>query len=86
MTNVSATLGLSQQRGGLTAMPAPISPTMPVDLWAVLHLSKRIKSAGGSFALCGVRNSVREVLDISDFTSMFSIHRARAEAMAAMGK
>ena len=55
-------------------------------VWAVLHLSKRIKSAGGSFALCGVRNSVREVLDISDFTSMFSIHRARAEAMAAMGK
>jgi anti-anti-sigma factor len=55
-------------------------------VWAVLMLSKKIKSAGGSFALCGVRDSVREVLDVSDFTSMLSIYPARAEAMAAMSK
>jgi len=52
----------------------------------VLVLSKKIKSAGGSFALCSVRDSVREVLDVSDFTSMLSIHPARAEAIAAMHK
>jgi anti-anti-sigma factor len=55
-------------------------------VWAVLVLSKKIKSAGGSFALCSVRDSVREVLDVSDLTSMLSIHPARAEAIAAMGK
>jgi anti-anti-sigma factor len=55
-------------------------------VWAVLVLSRRIKSAGGSLALCSVRDSVREVLDVSDFASMLSIHSARAEAIAAMGK
>jgi len=55
-------------------------------VWAVLVLSKKIKSAGGSLALCSVRDSVRQVLDVSDFTSILSIHPARAEAMAAMGK
>jgi anti-anti-sigma factor len=55
-------------------------------VWAVLLLSKKIKSAGGSFALCSVRDSVREVLDVSDLTSMLSVHPARAEAIAAMGK
>ena len=55
-------------------------------VWAVLVLSKKIKSAGGSLALCSVRDSVREVLDVSGSTSMLSIHPARAEAIAAMGK
>ena len=55
-------------------------------LRAVLVLVKRVKAAGGSFALCGVQASVREVLDITGFTEMLRIHAARAEAIAAMGK
>jgi anti-anti-sigma factor len=54
-------------------------------LRAVLVLVKKVKAAGGSFALCGVQDSVREVLDITGFTSMLSIHPARAEAIAALG-
>jgi len=55
-------------------------------IWAVLVLSKKIKSAGGLFALCNVRESVREVLDVSGSTPLLSIHPARAEAIAAMRK
>jgi len=54
-------------------------------LRAVLLLVKKVKAAGGSFALCGVQDSVREVLDITGFTSMIIIHPARADAIAALG-
>ena len=53
-------------------------------LRAVLILVKKVKAAGGSFALCSVQDSVREVLDITGFTGMFSIHAARADAIAAL--
>lgn len=53
-------------------------------LRAVLLLVKKVKAAGGSFALCEVQASVREVLEITGFTGMFSIHGARAEAIAAL--
>jgi anti-anti-sigma regulatory factor len=56
------------------------------EVRAVLLLGKKMKSAGGSLAVCSVRDSVREVLDVSGSTSMLSIHPARAEAIAAMGK
>jgi anti-anti-sigma factor len=54
-------------------------------LRAVLVLVKKVKAAGGSFALCAVQEPVREVLDITGFTDMLRIHTARAEAIAAMG-
>lgn len=53
-------------------------------LRAVLVLLKKIKAADGSFALCGVQESVREVLDITGFAGMLKIHTARADAIAAM--
>ncbi len=54
-------------------------------LRAVLLLVKKVKAAGGTFALCNVQDSVREVLDITGFTGMLSIHPARADAIAALG-
>jgi len=54
-------------------------------LRAVLVLVKKVKAAGGSFALCGVQDSVREVLDITGFTGMMSIYPMRADAIAALG-
>ena len=53
-------------------------------LRAVLQIVKRVKASGGVFALCNVQEPVREVLDISGFTAMFSIHPARQDAIAAM--
>ena len=54
-------------------------------LRAVLVLIKKIKAAGGVFAVCGVQDHVREVLDISGFTPMLSIHDGRADGLAALG-
>jgi anti-anti-sigma factor len=54
-------------------------------LRAVLILIKKIKASGGAFALCGVQDQVREVLDISGFTPMLSIHDGRADGLAALG-
>jgi anti-anti-sigma factor len=53
-------------------------------LRVVLTVLKRVKAANGMFALCAVRSSVKEVLDIAGFTSMLDLHSGRAEAMAAL--
>ena len=53
-------------------------------LRALLLLIKKAKATGSVFALCGVNEQVREVLDISGFTAMFSIHAGRAEGLAAL--
>lgn len=53
-------------------------------LRAVLLILKRVKAAGGAFALCNVRAPVQEVFDISGFTSMLNIYGDRAEGVAAL--
>ena len=55
-------------------------------LRAVLVLVKKIKAADGSFALCSVQRPVREVLDLTGFADMLTIHTARADAIAAMSE
>src|ERR1700739_3678660 len=47
-------------------------------LRALLLRVKKTKASGGAFVLCGLNEQVREVLDISGFTQMFSIHPGRA--------
>ena len=54
-------------------------------LRAVLVLMKKAQASGGVFALCGVSEQVREVLDISGFGEVFSIHAGRPEGIAALG-
>jgi anti-anti-sigma factor len=54
-------------------------------LRAVLLLMRKAQASGGVFALCGVNAQVREVLDISGFAGIFSVHNGRAEAIAALG-
>ena len=52
-------------------------------LRAVLILVKKAKASGGAFALCGVNEQVREILDTSGFDAMFNIYPGRAEGLAA---
>lgn len=88
-----ASAGFAEQIGGLITAQNPkllidfsgVDFVTSAGLRAVLLLVKKVKAAGGTFALCGVQDSVREVLDITGFTGMFSIHPARAEAIAALG-
>ena len=53
-------------------------------LRALLVLMKKATATGSVFALCGLNNQVREVLDISGFAAMFTIHPDRAMALAAL--
>jgi anti-anti-sigma factor len=53
-------------------------------LRALLVLVKKSKATGGIFALCGVNDEVRQILDISGFTPMFSMYSGRAEGVAAL--
>ena len=53
-------------------------------LRAVLVLMKKAQASGGVFALCGVNEQVRDVLDVSGFAALFSIHAGRAEGIAAL--
>lgn len=76
---------ISSQNPKLLIDFAGVDFVTSAGLRAVLLLVKKVKAAGGSFALCGVQEQVREVLDITGFTPMLSIHAARAEAIAAMG-
>ena len=53
-------------------------------LRAVLTLVKKIKATNGVFALCAVQGPVREVLDITGFSTMISIHPELSAALAAI--
>ena len=53
-------------------------------LRAVLLLMRKAQASGGMFALCGVNPQVREVLDISGFAGIFTVHSGRAEGIAAL--
>jgi anti-anti-sigma factor len=87
-----ASAAFAEKIGGLIANPNPnllidltgVDFVTSAGLRAVLLLVKKVKAIGGSFALCGVQESVREVLDIAGFTGMLDIYPARAGAIAAM--
>ena len=55
-------------------------------LRAVLLIFKRVKAGDGALALCNVQAAVREVFDISGFTSMMNIYGTRSEGLAALAK
>lgn len=88
-----ASATFAERIGGLITSPNPkllidfagVDFVTSAGLRAVLLLVKKVKAAGGTFALCSVQDSVREVLDITGFTGMFNIHAARADAIAALG-
>jgi anti-anti-sigma factor len=55
-------------------------------LRVVLTTAKRVKAAGGQLTLCGVRDNVREVFDVSGFASIFGMHDNVDAALAALAK
>lgn len=54
-------------------------------LRVLLLAAKKIKAARGKLALCGLKSHVQEVFDVSGFSSIFSIHSARAAALSSVG-
>jgi anti-sigma B factor antagonist len=51
-------------------------------LRVLLMAAKRQKSAGARFALCGIKDNIREVLEVSGFDRILAIWPDRAQAVA----
>jgi len=51
-------------------------------LRSVLFLGKKINAKGGHVLICGLSQVVRDVFQISGFTSMFPVFQNREEALA----
>lgn len=54
-------------------------------LRVLLAAAKRSKAAQRGFALCGLKNTVREIFDISGFSTILSIYPDRDSAVKAIG-
>jgi len=50
----------------------------------LLGAAKRLRASGGSLGMFGLNQSVREVFEISGFSSILSIYQSEAEALGAM--
>lgn len=50
----------------------------------LLGAAKQLRAKGGTLGMFGLNQSVREVFEISGFSSILSVHESEAEALSAM--
>ena len=53
-------------------------------LRSILSTSKRLKENKGTMTLCGLQGSVKEVFDISGFSSIFTIYESLENALKSL--
>ena len=53
-------------------------------LRVLLGAAKQLRASGGTFGMFGLNQSVREVFEISGFSSILSVYQSEAEALGAM--
>ena len=53
-------------------------------LRVLLGAAKQLRASGGAFGMFGLNQSVREVFEISGFSSILSVYQSEAEALGAM--
>ena len=53
-------------------------------LRVLLGAAKQLRGSGGKLAMFGLNQSVREVFEISGFSTILSIYQSEAEALGAM--
>lgn len=46
---------------------------------------KKVKALEGKFLLCGMQESIREIFEISGFTTIFDIYKNQEEALNTVG-
>ncbi len=63
---------------------AEIDYVTSAGIRAVLLLMKKANASGAVFALCGLNEQVREVLDATGLTPIITIHPNRTEGIAAL--
>lgn len=54
-------------------------------LRVLLLAAKKLKSSGGRIALASLEDHIREVFEITRFTTLFPIHASTEEALEALG-
>lgn len=57
-----------------------LSYVSSAGLRVILLMAKRLKDAGGELVLCEIQPQVREVLSVSGFLAILSVHESRSEA------
>lgn len=50
----------------------------------LLGAAKQLRASGGKFGMFGLNQSVREVFEISGFSSILSVYQSETEALGAM--
>ena len=55
-------------------------------LRVLLMAAKRVKALQGSLALCCMKDSIREVFEMSGFDRIFAIYASREDATSAMAR
>ncbi|MFW5899833.1 MAG: STAS domain-containing protein [Desulfovermiculus sp.] len=53
-------------------------------LRSILSLGKKVKAQGKGLVFCSLQGMVKEVFDVSGFTSIFSVYESQEEALGAM--
>ena len=53
-------------------------------LRVLLGAAKKLRASGGTLGMFGLNQSVREVFEISGFSTILSIYQSEAEALGAM--
>ncbi len=53
-------------------------------LRSILSVGKKVRSDGGNLAFCNLKGMVREVFEISGFSSIFTIHDTLEQALEAI--
>ena len=58
---------------------SPLDYISSAGLSSILSMSKRLKENKGTITLCGLHSGVKEVFDISGFSSIFTIYESLEE-------
>lgn len=53
-------------------------------LRSILSLGKKVKSEGRSMSFCNLQGMVKEVFEVSGFTSIFSVYDSQEQALESM--
>ena len=77
---VVARIGAGERR--LAIDMAGVEYISSAGLRVLLLAAKRLKPPQGALVLCGIGPSVRTVLDLAGFTSLFAVEPTRPQALA----
>ncbi len=75
---------LSAGSGGVLLDLAGLDYISSAGLRVLLKAAKQAQSAKVAFAVCNATSAVREVFDVSGFSSLLKLHESRDAALAAM--